>query len=58
MSAESVALFGECVECKAAWLPADEERWQANLGCDEHRDEPAQVVLYCPECAEREFGGA
>ncbi len=28
------------------------------LGCDEHFDEPPEVVFYCPECAEREFGGA
>jgi len=46
------------LSAKAVWLPADEDRWQAHLGCDEHLDEPAEVVLYCPECAEREFGGA
>jgi hypothetical protein len=42
-------------ECEAAWLPADEERWRAHLGIDEHIDEPAELVFYCPECAEREF---
>ena len=38
MSAESVALIPRCAECEAAWLPADEERWQARLGCDEFFD--------------------
>jgi hypothetical protein len=36
------------VECGALWLPADEERWQAHLGCDEYLDEPAEVVFYLP----------
>jgi hypothetical protein len=56
MSAESVALVPRCTECEAYWLPPDEERWQARLGCDEHLDEPAELVFYCPKCAEREFG--
>jgi hypothetical protein len=43
------------VECGAAWLPADEERWRAYLGGDD-LDEPADVALYCPRCGEREFG--
>jgi hypothetical protein len=33
------------------WLPADEERWAAYLT----DDEPAEIVFYCPSCAEREF---
>jgi hypothetical protein len=41
-------------EREAAWLPADEARWQAWLT----DDEPAELVFYCPGCAEREFGGA
>src|SRR5678816_1035793 len=52
MRAGSVALIPSCAECTAVWLPADEERWQA-LPTD---DEPPEIVLYCPECAEREFG--
>jgi hypothetical protein len=36
---------------------AEEERWQAHLGCDEHLDEPAEVAFYCPGCAAPEFGG-
>jgi hypothetical protein len=42
-----------CAECEAHWLPADEERWQAWLT----DDEPPELASYCPECAEREFGG-
>jgi hypothetical protein len=33
------------VECGAVWLPADRERWQAHLGCDEHLDEAAEVAF-------------
>jgi hypothetical protein len=55
MSVERVALIPRCAECEAAWLPADEERWRAYLGCDD-LDEPAEFVFYCPACAERELG--
>jgi hypothetical protein len=41
----------------AAAFPADEERWRAYLGCDEHIEEPAELFFYCSECAEDEFGG-
>jgi hypothetical protein len=50
--AESVALIPSCAECEARWLPADEDRWQAWPTCDE----PPEIVFYCPDCAEREFG--
>ena len=52
MPVERVALIPRCAECEAAWLPADEARWQAWLT----DDEPPEVVFYCLECAEREFG--
>ena len=55
MKAEGVALVARCTECEAVWLPADEEHWRAYLGCDEDLDEPAEVVILCPTCAEREF---
>ena len=42
MSAEGVALIPTCQECQAAWLPADDERWRAYLGCDENVDEVAE----------------
>jgi hypothetical protein len=44
MSAESVALIRKCAECKARWLPANEERWLAYLT----DDEPAELAFYCP----------
>jgi hypothetical protein len=57
MPLERVALVPKCQECEAVWLPADEERWRAYLGGDD-LDEPTEVVILCPTCAEREFGGA
>jgi hypothetical protein len=55
VSTEQVALTPQCAECNKLWLPADEECWRAYLGSDD-LDEPAELVFYCPECAEREFG--
>jgi hypothetical protein len=52
MPLERVALTPKCAECEAVWLPADEARGQA-WPTD---DESPEVVFYCPECAEREFG--
>jgi hypothetical protein len=43
-------LIPACAECEAVWLPTDEECWQAWLT----DDEPPELV-FCPECAEREF---
>jgi hypothetical protein len=42
-----------CVECGRVQA-AGEREWRAYLTADE--DEPADAVVYCPECAEREFG--
>lgn len=53
-----LALIQKCEECEARWLPDDPERWRAYLCCDEHVDEPAEVVVLCPTCAEHEFGEA
>ena len=53
MHIEGVAILPGCAECEAHWLPADLERWQVWLT----DDEPAELVFYCPACAEREFGG-
>ena len=52
MPFEGVALIPKCAECEAVWLPTNEAQWQAWLT----DDEPAELVFYCPECAEREFG--
>jgi len=54
MPVEGLRLVPACAECGAVWLPADEERWSAYHGGDD-LGEPAELVFYCPECAEREF---
>jgi hypothetical protein len=56
MAAENVVLTPECVECKRVWLPSDREHWEASLAYVTD-DEPPELAFYCPECAEREFGG-
>ena len=43
-----------CVECGRSWLPDEQERWRAYLGGDD-LNEPAEVALFCPDCADREF---
>jgi hypothetical protein len=50
VSAERVELIPRCSECREAWLPDDQERWRCYLDCDD------ELVFFCPECAEREFG--
>jgi hypothetical protein len=45
----------QCVECGRE-QPADEQGWRAYLTVDE--DEPAEAVVYCPDCATREFGAS
>jgi hypothetical protein len=50
VSAEQVTLIPQCAECREVWLPADEDRWKAYLDKDD------ELVFFCPECAEREFG--
>jgi hypothetical protein len=43
-----------CAVCRRPWV-ADDERWRAyHVGDDP--SEPAELVFYYPECAEREFG--
>ena len=42
-----------CVECGRV-QPGGARGWKAYLTTDE--DDPAEAVVYCPECAEREFG--
>ena len=37
-----------CLECNRAWLD-DAEHWRAFL------DEEGELLLYCPDCASREF---
>jgi hypothetical protein len=50
---KGAATILQCAECEQPWMPEDAEHWwSAYL-----TDEPPRVVFYCPECAEREFGG-
>jgi len=42
-----------CVECGRVER-AGERGWKAYLTVDE--TEPAEAVVYCPECADRGFG--
>jgi hypothetical protein len=50
VSAEQVARIPQCAEWGERWLPRDGERWHAYLDTD------SELVFYCPDCAEREFG--
>jgi hypothetical protein len=43
-----------CIECGA-----ESERglnWEARIAYDPEEDEPAEVAVFCPACAVREFG--
>ena len=44
-----------CEECGKV-APDDAKGWRAFLGVDVNRDEGTRVYVFCPECAEREFG--
>jgi hypothetical protein len=44
-----------CIECGREQA-AGERGWRAYLTDDE--DAPAEAIVYCPTCAEREFGPA
>jgi hypothetical protein len=39
-----------CIECRTTWR--DRTRWRGYMTDDESPD----VVFYCTDCAEREFG--
>lgn len=41
-----------CAECLRRWPENEPHGWRGLLS----DDEPPEVVLFCPECAEREFG--
>jgi Zn finger protein HypA/HybF involved in hydrogenase expression len=42
-----------CVECGRPQPSSVARGWKAYLTADE--EEPAEALVYCPECAEREF---
>jgi hypothetical protein len=50
MDVEHAAPSPECSECHRVWRPDARERWLAYLDCDD------DVWLFCPACADREFG--
>lgn len=50
----TVLIAPRCEECLRRWLPGDSERWRA-YRVDDGPEE--KLLFYCPECAEREFGG-
>ena len=43
-----------CVECGRVQTDPAARGWRVHLTVDE--DEPAEAIVYCPECAELEFG--
>ena len=44
----------KCVECGRVQTVSVARGWRAYITADE--EEPAEAIVYCPECAEREFG--
>lgn len=43
-----------CIECRRE--SATGSRWRAYLAHDPRDNDPPEVVVLCPSCAEREFG--
>ncbi len=43
-----------CIECRRE--SATGRHWRAYLADDPEDDDPPEVVVLCPSCAEREFG--
>ena len=46
----------ECVECRKRPSYEDAAGWQAYLVNDPDAKDDEEIVVYCPECARREFG--
>jgi hypothetical protein len=46
----------ECIECRKRPSYEDAADWQAFLVGDPDLKELEEVVIYCPQCARREFG--
>jgi len=44
-----------CIECRRPWIDED-ERWLLKLLVEDAA--APETVPYCPDCHEREFGGA
>ena len=43
-----------CVECRRESVSG--RRWRAYLADDPDDHDPPEVAVFCPSCAEREFG--
>lgn len=43
-----------CIECGRESVTG--RHWRAYLASDPCEDDPPELVVYCPSCAEREFG--
>lgn len=52
---ETGGMILRCIEC--GHQSATGHRWRAYLTNDPNEDEPSEVAVFCPSCAEREFGG-
>jgi hypothetical protein len=52
--------MGESLKCEECGAEPDFQAhgWRAFIAPRPEEDEPPEVVVYCPECAEREFGDA
>jgi len=50
--------YVRCMSCQECGIHADERAfaWRAYRGDVPGEDDQPTVLLYCPECAEREFG--
>jgi hypothetical protein len=46
----------ECVECRKRPSYEDAAGWQAYLVSDPDVKDEEEIVVYCPDCARREFG--
>jgi len=49
MSAEPIEAIRHCAECGREWRPGENWGWKADLT----DDDPPDVAVFCPECAER-----
>lgn len=45
-----------CVECHKKLSYEDAAGWQAYIVGDPEIEDDAEIVIYCPACARREFG--
>lgn len=52
MSAEPIEAIRHCAECGSEWRPGENWGWKADLT----DDDPPDVAVFCPKCAERELG--